>query len=138
MPEGHTVLDPGRRRAGIGVIPGGVSVHLVADNYVVVARHSLPVACRVGGAGSEILPAHVGDRKVVIAFDDERVSALSDDRPIPDRLIPLRQVDFGLLRLDSTNWFHDVRLLHVTDVHRDPGHRTTRTRSAPAKSGPGS
>src|SRR5260370_6884994 len=103
MPEGHTVLDPGRRGAGIGVIPGGVSIHLVADDQVAVARHSLPVARRVGRAGSEILPAHVGDRKAVIAFDADGATALRDDRPIPDPLITLRRFPSALLPLTSTN-----------------------------------
>src|SRR5438067_8869583 len=48
LPEGDPALDLGCRRARVGVVPGGVGVHLAAHLQMVVARGALPVAVAVG------------------------------------------------------------------------------------------
>src|ERR1700730_13078982 len=51
FPESDVVLDVRGRGERVGVIPGGILVHLAIDEDVVVLRGPLPAANGGGGAG---------------------------------------------------------------------------------------
>src|SRR5713101_645215 len=106
MPEGHPARDAFCGWAGVGVVPGGVSVDLVTDNDVVVAGHPLPVAGRVAVAGANVLLAHVSKREVLIAFDNDCVRAFRQNSVVPGCSIALGYGFFGWWCGDSTQEFH--------------------------------
>ena len=87
MPEGNPARDWFCGWAGVGVVPGGVSVDLVIDNDVVVAGHPLPLAGRVAVAGANVLLAHVSKREVLIALDNDCVCAFRQNSVVPGCLI---------------------------------------------------
>src|SRR5260370_22595175 len=106
MPEGGPARDAFCRWAGVGVVPGGVSVDLVTDNDVVVAGHPLPVAGRVAIAGANVLLADVVKREVLIALDNDSGRAVRQNSVVPGCSITLDYGLFGRCRGDSTQEFH--------------------------------
>src|SRR5260370_26124206 len=95
MPEGHPARDAFCGWAGVGVVPGGVSVDLVTDNDVVVAGHPLPVAGRVAVAGANVLLADVAKRGVLISLDDDCVRPFRQHSVVPGCSIALCYGLFG-------------------------------------------
>ncbi len=83
MPEGHVGGDFGGSWRRVWVVPRGVAVDLAVDLHVVVAGRSFPGATGVRGTVAQVLPANVVGRKVVVAFDADRVVALGDNGAVP-------------------------------------------------------
>src|SRR5260370_16103684 len=83
MPEGNPARDAFRGWAGVGVVPCGVSVDLVADNDVVVAGHPLPMAGSVAVAWANVFLPHVSKRGVLIALDNDCVRAFRQHSVAP-------------------------------------------------------
>src|SRR5690348_4488117 len=101
MPEGNSALDAVGRRTRVRVVPGGVSVHPVTNDHVVVAGYTLPVASRVTVTWAQVLLTHVTEGEVLIALDDDCVGAVGDDSAVPGRTVALRCGLLGLGRQDS-------------------------------------
>src|SRR5579872_2001355 len=85
-PEGDAVLDLGRRRLRLGIIPGGVLVLGAVDDDAVIMRRALPWAFAGRGARPQHRRIDRACREVVIAFDDHRVVARRDHPIMPTRL----------------------------------------------------
>src|SRR5690606_8114647 len=86
VPEGDAALYRCGRLLRFGVVPGGVLVDLSIDDDIVVAGVALPGAMAVRTAGPEVLLPDRIWREVVIAFDDDRIVALGQDRIFPGGL----------------------------------------------------
>src|SRR4029077_16640803 len=83
-PEGDVVLDVGRRRLGVRVVPGGVRVLQAVHGEGVVARRPLPAADRVGVARLEKFSLDGIGREIDIPLDRLIGVRLGDHLSVPD------------------------------------------------------
>src|SRR5258708_17837366 len=84
FPEGYVagdVFGGGERR---GIVPGRVLVNLTGHFQVVIAGGAFPGAFGVSGTGPKKFLVQGIGRKVMIAFDDNRIWALGNDLIIPN------------------------------------------------------
>jgi hypothetical protein len=84
-PERDVAGDVGGGRAGVGIVPGGVAVDLVADPDRVVVGLALPEARGAGVAGHQVLLPDRIWREVAVTLDHDRPVALRYHRSVPDR-----------------------------------------------------
>src|SRR3546814_16527140 len=86
FPEGDAILDRRRRLLGIGIIPGGVAVHLPAHGDMMIMGDAFPRA----QARRRSLRPHAGiDRsawEIMIALDNDRYAAVGDHPAVPPSL----------------------------------------------------
>src|SRR5260370_3281082 len=122
MPEGNPAGDAFGGWAGVGVVPGGVSVDLVADNDVVVAGHPLPMAGSVAVAWANVFLPHVSKREVLIALDNDCVRAFRQHSVVPGCSIALGYGFFGRWWGDSTQEFHAPNVRQGPEAQCDTAH----------------
>src|SRR5262245_34123301 len=84
-PECDAIFDIGRRLLWLRVIPSGAFVDGAIDDNVIVTRLAFPRAIGVLITAAKIFAVHGIRREVMIALDDYRIVALSQNRVMPDR-----------------------------------------------------
>ena len=84
LPERHAARDTRGLWFRCGVVPRGVGIVVPVGGHGVVGGQPLPPAGRGGDARPDVPGLDGLGGEVVVAFDDDGVIALGDDRALPD------------------------------------------------------
>src|SRR5438046_5156819 len=83
FPKGDAVFDVESRFFRIWIIPGGIFVHIAVDDNVMITCFAFPRTSCVRRVFAEMRAVNRICREVVIAFDNQRLVALSKCRALP-------------------------------------------------------